>query len=74
MGLKFSNDDTVKNIRTNHTSNLYNEEGAGFGLGFSVILIPEKMNRPGGVGQLQWGGYFSTHFFIDPEKRPLGSH
>ena len=64
--------DTVKNIRTNHTADLYNEEGAGFGLGFSVILIPEKMNRPGGVGQLQWGGYFSTHFFIDPEKKAIG--
>ena len=64
--------DTVKNIRTNHTANLYNEEGAGFGLGFSVILFPEKMNRPGGVGQLQWGGYFSTHFFIDPEKKAIG--
>ena len=64
--------DTVKNIRTNHTADLYNEEGAGFGLGFSVILIPEKMNRPGGVGQLQWGGYFSTHFFIDPAHKAIG--
>ena len=64
--------DTVKNIRTNHTADIYNEEGAGFGLGFSVILFPEKMNRPGGVGQLQWGGYFSTHFFIDPEKKAIG--
>jgi CubicO group peptidase (beta-lactamase class C family) len=64
--------DTVKNIRTNHTADLYNEEGAGFGLGFSVILNPEKMNRPGGVGQLQWGGYFSTHFFIDPELSAIG--
>ena len=64
--------DTVKNIRTNHTADLYNEEGAGFGLGFSVILIPEKMNRPGGIGQIQWGGYFSTHFFIDPEIKAIG--
>ena len=64
--------DTVKKIRTNHTADLYSEEGAGFGLGFSVILIPEKMNRPGGTGQLQWSGYFSTHFFIDPEKKAIG--
>jgi CubicO group peptidase (beta-lactamase class C family) len=41
--------DTVKNIRTNHTANLYYEEGAGFGLGFSVILIPEKNESP------RWG-------------------
>ena len=41
-------------------------------MGFSVILNPEKMNRPGGVGQLQWGGYFSTHFFIDPELSAIG--
>ena len=71
-GAQILKSDTVKNIRTNHTTDLYNEEGAGFGLGFSVISIPEKMNRPGGVGQLQWGGYFSTHFFIDPEKMAIG--
>ena len=71
-GAQILKSDTVKNIRTNHTADLYNEEGAGFGLGFSVISIPEKMNRPGGVGQLQWGGYFSTHFFIDPEKKAIG--
>ena len=71
-GAQILKSDTVKNIRTNHTADLYNEEGAGFGLGFSVISIPEKMNRPGGVGQLQWGGYFSTYFFIDPEKKAIG--
>ena len=71
-GAQILKSDTVKNIRTNHTADLYNEEGAGFGLGFSVISIPEKMNRPGGVGQLQWGGYFSTHFFIDPEIKAIG--
>ena len=63
---------TVKNIRSNHTKNLYNEKGAGFGLGFSVILIPEKMNRFGGVGQLQWSGYFSTYFFIEPALNAIG--
>jgi len=64
--------DTVKNIRTNHTADLYNGQGAGFGLGFSVILISEKMNRPGGTGQLQWSGYFSTFFFIDPTHKAIG--
>lgn len=64
--------ETVKNIRTNHTTDLYNEPGAGFGLGFSIILTPQKMNRPVGIGKLQWGGYFSTHFFIDPEKKAIG--
>ena len=64
--------ETVKNIRTNHTTDLYNEPGAGFGLGFSIILTPQKMNCPVGIGQLKWGGYFSTHFFIDPEKKAIG--
>ena len=58
---------TVTLISQNHVGGLYNEKGAGFGLGFSIIIDPEKMNRPGKKGQLQWGGYFSTHFFIDPE-------
>ncbi|MGB0260547.1 MAG: serine hydrolase domain-containing protein [Flavobacteriaceae bacterium] len=59
--------ETVSLIAQNHVGGLYNEKGAGFGLGFSVILDPELMNRPGKKGQLQWGGYFSTHFFIDPQ-------
>jgi len=71
-GVQILKTETVKNIRTNHTTDLYNEPGAGFGLGFSIILNAEKMNRPGGIGQLQWGGYFSTHFFIDPEKKIIG--
>ena len=71
-GTRILKAETVKNIRTNHTQNLYNERGAGFGFGFSVILNPDKMDRPGGVGQLQWSGYFSTYFFIDPEKKAIG--
>ena len=71
-GTRILKAETVKNIRTNHTQNLYNERGAGFGFGFSVILDPDKMDRPGGVGQLQWSGYFSTYFFIDPEKKAIG--
>jgi CubicO group peptidase (beta-lactamase class C family) len=60
---------TVETISKNHVGDLYNEKGAGFGLGFSVVLDPTKMARPGNKGQLQWGGYFSTHFFIDPQAK-----
>lgn len=61
--------ETVEIITENHVGDLYNEKGAGFGLGFSVVLDPTKMTRPGNKGQLQWGGYFSTHFFIDPQAQ-----
>jgi CubicO group peptidase (beta-lactamase class C family) len=61
--------ETVETISKNHVGDLYNEKGAGFGLGFSVVLDPTKMTRPGNKGQLQWGGYFSTHFFIDPQAQ-----
>lgn len=68
-GSQVLKEETVAMISQNHVGSLYNEKGAGFGLGFSVILDPEKMDRPGKAGQLQWSGYFSTHFFIDPQVK-----
>ena len=37
-----------------------------FGLGFGVIRNSEIDPSPGSTGQLNWGGYFRTYFFIDP--------
>jgi CubicO group peptidase (beta-lactamase class C family) len=43
-------------------------EGAGFGLGFQVILDPSEAQAIGSVGNLSWGGAASTYFWIDPEE------
>mgnify|MGYP005812355019 CR=1 FL=1 len=43
-------------------------EGAGFGLGFQVILDPAEAQSIGSPGNFSWGGAASTYFWIDPEE------
>lgn len=40
----------------------------GFGLGLGVLVDTEKDPSPANSGQLYWGGYFKTHFYIDPKE------
>jgi CubicO group peptidase (beta-lactamase class C family) len=42
------------------------EDGAGFGLGFSVVTDPVATNAPVSKGASSWGGAASTYFWIDP--------
>lgn len=43
-------------------------EGVGFGYGFAVVSDPIPTSSPGSVGELWWGGYASTLFWIDPKE------
>lgn len=54
---------------TEVTTGLFSEvenEGSGFGLGFSVNLNPVLGGSLGSVGEFAWGGMASTIFWIDP--------
>ena len=64
--------ETVSLMAQNHVGDLYQSSGKGFGLGFEVILDADKAEGPGNNRQLSWGGYFRTHFFIDPEQQLIG--
>ena len=59
--------ETLKLIIQDQTNGVFEAPGKGFGLGFEVILntIAEGYENK---GQLSWGGYFRTHFFIHPEQ------
>lgn len=51
---------------------LYSESpmrGTGFGLGFSVDLVPPATGRPGSIGTYAWGGAASTQFWVDPVEQ-----
>ena len=53
-----------------------NNEGKGFtetpgvtyGLGFALITDQGNGHSPKSPGTYEWGGYFNTKFFIDPEE------
>ena len=40
----------------------------GFGLGFGVLYNTNNDPSPASTGQIYWGGFFKTHFFIDPTE------
>lgn len=44
-------------------------DGMGFGLGFSVVLDPARTKNLCSAGELAWGGLASTAFWIDPAER-----
>ena len=43
-------------------------EGLGFGLGFSVVTDPVKLQQLCSEGEMAWGGMASTCFWIDPKE------
>lgn len=46
--------------------------GFGFGLGFSVMTNVAHSGMMGSVGLYGWGGWASTHFWVDPKEQLIG--
>lgn len=67
-GAQILKEETVRNMLTNSTGKLMGES-RGFGLGFGVLYNTEKDPSPAANGQFYWGGYFRTHFFVDPSEK-----
>jgi CubicO group peptidase (beta-lactamase class C family) len=44
-------------------------DGMGFGLGFSVVLDAARTKVTCSEGELAWGGLASTAFWVDPKER-----
>ncbi len=59
--------ETVALMQKNHVGTLLGPS-RGFGLGFGVLVDTEKDPSPASNGQIYWGGFFKTHFFIDPAE------
>jgi len=59
--------ETLELMTQDQTNGVFEAPGKGFGLGFEVILNSTAEGYKN-KGQLSWGGYFRTHFFIHPEQ------
>lgn len=66
-GKQILKEETVQQMLTNSVGELMGE-ARGFGLGFGVLFNTEKDPSPAANGQFYWGGYFRTHFFVDPTE------
>lgn len=64
---------TVEFMMANQVGDLFWDNGEYFGLAFSVLNQKgEDMGGRGSKGTFQWGGYFNTQYFADPEEELIG--
>jgi len=64
---------TVQSIMGNHTGELFSDDSEYYGLAFGVVT--HKGQNSGGIGSagtFDWGGYFNTQYFADPEENVIG--
>lgn len=60
---------TVAFMLQDHTANMGYKPGKGFGLGLEVIQDPDQNGELAPAGEFWWGGFFSTHFWVDPNSQ-----
>jgi CubicO group peptidase (beta-lactamase class C family) len=76
-GVRLLRGETVREMCRNHlagdlaavglpTTNETIAEGVGFGLGVSVVIDPSRTEWRCSLGEVAWGGYASTAFWVDP--------
>jgi CubicO group peptidase (beta-lactamase class C family) len=72
-GVRLLSRTTVRSIMGNQTGNLWGGTDKFHGIAFGV-LSPEGETRGGmgSTGTFDWGGYFNTQYFADPQEGVIG--
>lgn len=64
---------TVKSIMGNQTGDLWGDGNKHYGLAFGVVTPQgEARGGEGSQGTFDWGGYFNTQYFADPQENVIG--
>ena len=72
-GIRILSRTTVQSIMGNQIGELWEGTGRHYGLAFGVLT--EKGQDKGGQGSqgtFDWGGYFNTQYFADPQEQIIG--
>lgn len=72
-GVRILSRTSVKTILSNHYPDLYEGKNSYYSIGFGVLT--EKgaaLGGKGSAGTFDWGGYFNTQYFADPEEQIVG--
>lgn len=72
-GVRILSRTTVDVIMANQSGDLFGDPGRYYGLAFGVIT-PEGQaaGGRGSAGTFDWGGYFNTQYFADPQENIIG--
>ncbi len=64
---------TIKIIMGNHTGKLFNAPNQYHGLAFGIVSPTSEISGGmGSAGTFDWGGYFNTQYFADPQEQIIG--
>ena len=64
---------TVDLILSNQTNDLFGEGNTYYGLAFGVVTDKGfSIGGRGSVGTFDWGGYFNTQYYADPDLNIIG--
>jgi CubicO group peptidase (beta-lactamase class C family) len=68
-GVRILGPRTVALMTSNQVGTLFNSNGQGFGLGFSVLERFGADNSMMSVGTYGWGGAYGSQYRVDPKER-----
>ena len=64
---------TIATMMRNQTGTLFGDGNQYYGLAFGVVNHDGiAKGAEGGLGTFDWGGYFNTSYFADPEENLIG--
>ena len=73
-GIRILSRTTIQSMMGNQIGDLWGEKsGKYYGLAFGVINEKgQTLGGQGSIGTFDWGGYFNTQYFADPEEKTIG--
>lgn len=72
-GIRLLSRTTIKFMMQNQVGDLLGDGGTDYGLAFGLIDEKgEAMGGRGSEGTFDWGGYFNTQYFADPQENVIG--
>ena len=72
-GVRLLSRTTIQSMMGNQIGDLWGDSGAFYGLAFGVLdQNGQNMGGRGSKGTFDWGGYFNTQYFADPQENIIG--
>ncbi len=72
-GVRLLSRTTIQAMMANQIGDLWGDSGAYYGLAFGVLdQKGQDLGGKGSLGTFDWGGYFNTQYFADPQEKIIG--